>query len=84
MSGITRTLENGFKKLPEIGKIYQHYKGGKYQVLTLAEHTESKEDLVIYRSLHYGSTHARPLSNWNDVIEVEGETFPINRFKLEA
>lgn len=31
--------------------VYKHYKGGYYQVLGIAEHTETKETLVIYVSL---------------------------------
>lgn len=31
--------------------IYKHYKGGYYQVLGIAEHTETKERLVVYISL---------------------------------
>ena len=46
---------------PEIGKIYKHYKGGDYKVLTLAKHTETDEILVIYKSIQFGSIYARPL-----------------------
>lgn len=62
---------------PEVGKIYKHYKGGKYKVLTLAKHSETNEDLVIYRSLHFGSIHARPLNMWFDEISKN-----VYRFKL--
>lgn len=31
--------------------IYKHYKGGHYQVIGIAEHTETKEKLVVYISL---------------------------------
>lgn len=55
-------------KYPEIGKTYKHYKGGKYEVLTLAKHSETNEILVIYKSLHFGSVHGRPLSMWFDEI----------------
>lgn len=65
-------------KYPEIGKIYKHYKGGKYKVLTLAKHSETEETLVIYRSIHFGSVHARPLSMWFD--KIKGKTI---RFTLQ-
>lgn len=54
---------------PEIGKIYQHYKGGLYRVLTLTTHTERKETLVIYQSIGFGSIYARPLEMWFDKIK---------------
>lgn len=63
---------------PEIGKNYRHYKGGLYKVLTLAKHSEIEEVLVIYRSVHFGSVHARPLNMWFQKIKGIG-----NRFKLE-
>lgn len=57
-------------KYPEIGGLYRHYKGGLYKVLTLAKHSEREEEiLVIYRSIHFGSIHARPLSMWFDKIK---------------
>lgn len=68
-------------KYPEINQIYQHYKGGKYYVISLAKHTETDEVLVIYKSIHFGSVHARPLSEWFDEVEDE-EGEPFIRFTL--
>lgn len=58
---------------PEVGKVYQHYKGGRYVVLTLAKHSETNEALVIYKSLHFGSVHARPVTMWFDIIDTRDE-----------
>ena len=44
---------------------YKHYKGGTYEVITLATHTENKEILVVYKSINFGSTYVRPLDIWN-------------------
>lgn len=70
-------LKSQIKEYPEIGKIYKHYKGGKYKVLTLAKHSETDEILVIYQSLHFGSVHARPLEMWFDIITLnkDNESF---------
>jgi len=57
---------------PEIGRQYRHYKGGIYEVLFLANHTETKEVLVIYKSVLFGSNYARPLSIWNEEVNING------------
>lgn len=69
-------------KYPEIGKQYDHYKGGRYEVLTLATHSETNEVLVIYKSLHFGSVYARPLSMWFDTVTGENQV-KASRFTLK-
>lgn len=49
---------------PLPGQIYKHYKGGTYEVLSLATHTETSELMVIYKSLNFGSVFARPYQTW--------------------
>ena len=51
---------------PMPGERWQHYKGGIYEVITLANHSESKEALVVYQSIPFGSIYARPLSMWHE------------------
>lgn len=60
-------------KYPYINAIYKHYKGGEYQVLTMAKHSETDEDMVIYKSIHFGSYHVRPLSVWNNEVTLPGD-----------
>ena len=74
-----------FIKYPLPGEKYQHYKGGRYEVICSANHTDNNEPLVIYKSLSFGSTYARPLNEWIEVVdnkEFGGRVTPINRFKL--
>jgi hypothetical protein len=60
-----------FNEYPEIEGIYEHYKGGKYEVIAMSKHSETDELLVIYKSVHFGGYHVRPLESWNETI---GET----------
>lgn len=52
---------------------YRHYKGGEYEVLGVARHSETLEPLVVYRPLH-GQTGlwVRPHAMFFEQIEVEG------------
>lgn len=45
-----------------IGAKYRHFKGGEYEVTAVARHSETNEELVIYKSLENGETWARPKS----------------------
>ena len=43
-----------------IGGKYRHFKGGEYELLSVARHSENNEELVIYKSLKDGQVWARP------------------------
>lgn len=62
-----------------LGK-YEHYKGNKYQVLGIALHSETLEELVTYKAL-YGEhlTWVRPLKMFLEDVEIDGKKQP--RFK---
>ena len=54
--------------------IYRHYKGNLYQVIEVATHSETQEQLVVYRTL-YGdySMWVRPLEMFEESIQVDGQ-----------
>ena len=54
--------------------IYLHYKGGRYEVIGVAKHSESLEEMVVYRALYgEGELWVRPASMWNEWVEKDGE-----------
>lgn len=63
--------------------VYRHYKGGMYEVTGFAKHSETEEDMVIYKTL-YGKfdTWVRPLEMFQEEIEVDGKT--VKRFTYEG
>lgn len=67
---------NHLDTYPQVGRLYDHYKGGRYEVITLATHTETSEVLVICKSVHFGTVYARPLSVWNGTVTVGEHEFP--------
>lgn len=58
----------------KVGK-YRHYKGNLYEVIGVANHSETLEKMVVYRAL-YGERElwVRPASMWNEIVTVEGKS----------
>lgn len=62
---------------------YQHYKGKQYEVIGVAKHSETLEELVIYKALYQlegENLWARPLKMFTGNIISEGKEMP--RFKF--
>ena len=58
-----------------LGK-YRHFKGGEYEVLGVARHSETEEELVVYRALYgAGGLWVRPVSMWTETVERDGKRF---------
>lgn len=58
---------------------YRHFKGNEYEALGLAKHSETQEELVVYRALYgEGGLWVRPLGMFLETIERDGKT--IERF----
>lgn len=55
---------------------YRHFKGNEYEVIGLARHSETQEEMIIYRTL-YGDfgLWVRPARMWNETVERDGKTF---------
>ena len=53
---------------------YRHYKGKEYEVLFLARHSETEEEMVVYRALYGdGGIWVRPAKMWNETVEKDGQ-----------
>lgn len=70
-------------------EIYEHFKGKRYEVIGVARHSETLEELVVYRAL-YSDGHStssgqaerlwvRPLTMFTEIVLRDGKTIP--RFK---
>lgn len=52
---------------------YRHFKGLEYEVLGTARHSETLEELVVYRALYgEGGLWVRPARMWNETVERDG------------
>lgn len=65
--------------------VYRHYKGNDYQVIGVARHSETDEELVVYRCL-YGdySLWVRPLAMFVENVLVDGRETPRFRCVCEG
>ena len=56
---------------------YRHYKGKEYIVIGVARHSETGEELVVYRP-DYGERElwVRPKTMFQETVELDGRTVP--------
>jgi len=56
---------------------YRHYKGGEYDVLGVAKHSETHEEYVVYRARYgEGEMWIRPLAMFCEYVEKDGYSGP--------
>lgn len=67
--------------------LYKHYKGGLYNVIGVAKHSETLEEMVVYKSIHDPerkdkelSLWVRPIKMFNENVEIDGNIIPRFQF----
>lgn len=59
----------------KLGK-YRHFKGNEYEVIAIAKHSETMEEMVVYKALYgEGGLWVRPAFMWNETVERDGKVF---------
>lgn len=69
---------NDFRR-PRDGQMYQHYKGGKYEIVATGFLENSEEPCVVYRSIEKNIVWVRTAKNFLEKVEHNGKVRP--RFK---
>ena len=65
-----------FNLMIKLGK-YRHYKGKEYQVIGIAKHSETLEDLVVYKALYgEGQMWVRPVKMFEEMVAVDEKETP--------
>ena len=55
---------------------YRHYKGAEVEVLAVAKHSETLEEVVVYKHLDTGEMWVRPKAMFIEEVEVDGVRQP--------
>ena len=55
---------------------YRHFKGNYYELIGIAHHSETMEEMVVYQAL-YGERGiwVRPAAMWNETVERDGKVY---------
>jgi len=76
----TPSGQNNTGTYPEPHQVWLHYKGGRYEIIAICNHTTTNEVMVVYKSLSFNGFHARPYNEWHD--EVWNGSHRVRRFEL--
>lgn len=74
---VVRNTKSVMENKVLVGSIYEHFKGNRYEVIGIAKHSETLEEMVVYKAL-YGEKQlwVRPIGLFLDQVTRDGKTFP--------
>lgn len=55
----------------KVGAKYRHFKGTIMEVIAIAKHSETLEDMVIYKHLEDEQIWARPMDMFNSLVDKD-------------
>lgn len=72
------------QQIVQENEIYKHFKGNLYQIITLARHSETGEDMIVYKALYAPfETYVRPLAMFFDKVDKEKYPDACQEYRFE-
>ena len=71
-------------KRPKANQIFRHFKGNLYKIITVATHTETEEEMVVYQAL-YGDyqSYVRPLSMFMEELDPNQYPEALQKYRFQ-
>jgi len=77
MSSVSSREAPTLAKTPPAPGLYRHFKGGEYELLSVARHSETEELLAVYKSVADRDTiWVRPLEMFTELVDHAGAQLP--------
>lgn len=71
------------ERIIKVGKKYKHFKGQIMEVIAIAKHSETLEQLVIYKHIDTNEVWARPLSMFNSLVDKDKYPNVLQEYRFE-